>query len=225
MTETTPVVAFTRVAGSGTMENLEQRYNGEAVEVLAAFRVAASDHSNETAQKAARKHLKDEFQNEQPKDGILACDGGHFEAQFASGADVFADAAAQLLRSGLPGLRFRVSVDGKPRTKSQVHLSTELPVLAPCEWTGRGLASDVVTRGNPNDEDYEQHAVSLDVAARDIVGERAATGSSLDLASLFSSETKLKTLERAHELKQLVGNEYLALIHRGRGECLSESQS
>ena len=147
------------------------------------------------------------------RDGILGRDGGHFEAQFASGAEAFADAAGLLLRSDLPGLRFRVSIDGEPRTKSQVHLSTELPVLAPCEWTGRGLASGIVTRGNPNDHDYEERAVSLDVIARETVGERAAKGNSCDLASLLSDQTKLNTLKRAQELKELVGNGYLALIH------------
>ena len=140
-------------------------------------------------------------------DGILARDGGHFEAQFASGADAFADAAGQLLRSGLPGLRFRVSIDGEPRTKSQVHLSTELPVLAPCEWTGRGLASAIVAQGR------EQPAVSLDVAQRHESARRTEDGSAVDLASLLSEKTKLNTLKRAQELKELVGNGYLALIH------------
>jgi len=147
------------------------------------------------------------------KDGILSRDGGHFEAWFVSGAEGFADAAGQLLRSNLPGLRFRVSIDGEPRTKSQVHLSTELPVLAPCEWTGRGLASAIVTRGNPNDRDYEERTVSLDVLARETVGERAARGNACDLASLLSATTKLHGLDQAQELKRLVGNGYLALIH------------
>jgi hypothetical protein len=149
------------------------------------------------------------------KDGILSRDGGHFEASFVSGAEGFADAAGQLLRSNVPGLRFRVSIDGAPHTKSQVqvHLSTELPVLAPCKWTGRGLASAIVTRGKPNDHDYEERAVSLDVLARETVGERAAKGEACDLASLLSDKTKLQKLERAQELKALVGNGYLALIH------------
>jgi hypothetical protein len=163
------------------------------------------------------------------KDGILARDGGHFEAQFASGAEAFADAAGRLLRSHLPGLRFRVSIDREPLTQSQVHLSTELPVLAPCEWTGRGLASGIVTRGNPDDPDYEKRAVSLDVLKREDVGERAARGNACDLASLLSDKTKLKALNRAQELKELVGNGYLALIHAdgngvggGAGETASE---
>ncbi len=78
------------------------------------------------------------------KAGILSRDGGHFEAQFSKGASEFAAAAANLLRRCLPGLRFRISIDGTEMAKNQVHLSTELPVLAPCEWTGRGLASAIV---------------------------------------------------------------------------------
>jgi hypothetical protein len=141
------------------------------------------------------------------KDGIISRDGGHFEARFASGAEAFADAAGTLLRSKLPGLRFRVSIDHEPRTTSQVHLSTELPVLAPCEWTGRGVASDLVRQGD------EPSAVSLDVAQRHKAARRAEDGTAVDIASLLSAKTKLQKLERAQELKKLVGNGYLALIH------------
>ncbi len=141
------------------------------------------------------------------KDGILARDGGHFEALFASGAEAFADAAGCLLRSRLPGLRFRVLIDLEPLTRSQVHLSTELPVLAPCEWTGRGLASDIVEQGD------ELPAVSLDVKQRHEAARRTEDGTAVDVASLLSDKTKLKALNRAQELKDLVGNGYLALIH------------
>lgn len=141
------------------------------------------------------------------KAGILARDGGHFEAQFENGADAFADAAEHLLRAKLPGLRFRITVDGEQRTKNQACLSTELPVLAPCQWTGRGLASATVEQGD------ERPAVSLDVAQRHEAARRAEGGSAVDIASLLSDKTKLKTLGRAQELKDLVGNGYLALIH------------
>jgi hypothetical protein len=156
------------------------------------------------------------------KDGITSRDGGHFEAQFASGADAFADAAGQLLHSNLPGLRFRISIDGEPRAKSQVHLSTELPVLAPCEWTGRGLASTIVEQGD------ERPAVSLDVALRHEAARRTEDGSAVDVASLLSATTKLQKLERAQELKELVGNGYLALIHadgNGVGSGLGQEKS
>ncbi len=156
------------------------------------------------------------------KVGILSRDGGHFEAQFVSGADAFADAAVQLLRVNLPGLRFGISVDDKGRSKSQVHLSTELPVLAPCEWTGRGLASSIVEQGD------ERPAVSLEVAQRHVAAKRTEDGTAVDVASLLSAKTKLKTLERAQELKELVGNGYLALIHadgNGVGSGLGKDKS
>jgi hypothetical protein len=156
------------------------------------------------------------------RDGILSRDGGHFEAQFSSGADAFADEAGQLLRSKLPGLRFRISVEGVPRTRSQVHLSTELPVLAPCEWTGRGLASDIVDQGN------ERHAVSLDVARRHQAARHTEDGTAIDLASLLSAKTKLRMLNRPQELEDLVGNGYLALIHadgNGVGSGAGKSDS
>jgi len=141
------------------------------------------------------------------KDGILARDGGHFEAQFADGADAFAEAAGELLRSALPGLRFKVSINDEQHTKRQVHLSTDLPVLAPCEWTGRGLASALVEQGD------ERPAVSLDVAHRHEAARRTEDGTAVDIASLLSATTKLNTLARAQELKELVGSGYLALIH------------
>lgn len=141
------------------------------------------------------------------KDGILARDGGHFEAQFTSGAEVFAAAAGQLLRRALPGLRFRISIDGVEYEKSHSQLSTELPVLAPCEWTGRGLASAIIEQGN------DRPAVSLDVARRHDAAKRTEDGTAKDLASLLSARTKLKSLKRPQELKELVGSGYLALVH------------
>lgn len=156
------------------------------------------------------------------KNGIVSRDGGHFEAHFASGAETFADAAGQLLRSSLPGLRFRISIDREPRTKSQVELSTELPVLAPCGWTGRRLASAIVEQGD------ERPAVSLDVAQRHEAARRTEDGTAVDVASLLSAKTELQKLDRAQELKELVGNGYLALIHvdgNGVGSGLGKDKS
>jgi hypothetical protein len=149
------------------------------------------------------------------RDGILARDGGHFEAQFASGAEGFADAARQLLRAHLPGLRFRITIDGVERQRSQTQFPTELPVLAPCEWTGRGLASDIVKQGSPHDEDHEEFHVSLDVKQRHGAALRAEKWKAFDVATVLSATTKLKDLdrERVKELKDLVGSGYLALIH------------
>ncbi len=141
------------------------------------------------------------------KDGILARDGGHFEALFESGAEAFAHEASCRLRSNVPGLRFRVSIDGTPLAKSQSHLSTELPVFAPCEWTGRGLASAIIGQG------ADRLPVSLDVKRRHTAAQDAEAWKSKDIASLLGATTKLKLLGRAKKLEDLVGNGYLALIH------------
>jgi hypothetical protein len=55
--------------------------------------------------------------------------------------------------------------------------------------------------------------VSLDVARRHEAATRTEDGTAADLASLLAAKTRLKTLKRAHELKDLVGSGYLALIH------------
>ncbi|HWP94786.1 MAG TPA: hypothetical protein VNL72_03530 [Gammaproteobacteria bacterium] len=139
--------------------------------------------------------------------GILARDGGHFEAQFVKGAEAFATVARQLLHRELPGLRFRISIDGVEYDQSHVQLPTELPVLAPCEWTGRSLASKIIEQGD------ERHLVSRDVARRHEAAKRAEDGAAKDLATLLSMRTKLNSLERPQELKDLVGSGYLGLIY------------
>jgi hypothetical protein len=79
-------------------------------------------------------------------------------------------------------------------------------VLAPCEWTGRDLASAIIQQG------ADRPAVSLDVARRHEAATRAEHGSAQDLASLLSKTAKLAKLTRAQELQDLVGDGYLALI-------------
>lgn len=140
--------------------------------------------------------------------GILARDGGHFEAVFSNGAEAFAEAAAVLLHQKIPGLRFRIRVDGTERLDQAASaLATELPVFSPCEWTGRGLASTTVEQGD------EPATVSLDVSYRHQVAKRAEDGKALDLASLLIARTQLKDLPRPLTFEELVGNGYLALIH------------
>ena len=118
------------------------------------------------------------------REGILSRDGGHFEALFERGAEVFAEEAGRLLRSNLPGLRFRVSLDRNPPAKSRTHLSTELPVLAPCEWTGRGLASAIIEQGS------ELSLVSLDVEKRHEKARLCEAGTAVDLASRLGRAAK-----------------------------------
>jgi hypothetical protein len=141
------------------------------------------------------------------RDGILAHDGGHFEACFASGARQFAEEASALIQRQLPGIRFRILVDEISEDAARVSLSTELPVLAPCEWTGRGLASIVVRQGG------EIASVSLDVSRRHDAATRAEKGKARDLVSLLTATTRLKDIRRATTFQEFVQGSYLALIH------------
>lgn len=140
--------------------------------------------------------------------GILSRDGGHFEAEFSTGAENFAAAAARLLRSELPGIRFLIKVDDRPLLPVSAGISTELPVLEPCEWTGRGLASVPVHQG----ED-EIAWVTLDVKRRHEAAKRSEGGNAQDIASLLLAETGLKNMQRAETFKDLAGRGYLAFIH------------
>ena len=141
------------------------------------------------------------------KEGILSRDGGHFVAALSAGADVFADEAASLLRRKLPDLPFRILVDGNERTRASAEISTELPVFAPCEWTGRGLASYLVEQGK------EQAYVALEVSRRHEGARLAEEGKASDLASMLTGRTKLANFRRPLDLDELADDGYLAVIH------------
>ena len=141
------------------------------------------------------------------RDGIISRDGGHFEAVFASGAQRFAEEAGALLRRKLPGLRFRISIDRKPIDAPSTGVSSELPVLARCQWTGRGLASRVVRQGD------ERAVVSMEVARRHEAARRSEQGQAEDLASLLVKKTRLAALRRPTTFQELADPGYLALIH------------
>lgn len=143
-------------------------------------------------------------------EGIFSRDGGHFEAEFEEGAEEFAKAAQDCLQGKLPGLRFSISIDDEPWTKSAAFLSNELPVLEPCEWTGRGLASTTIDRPT------ESAAVSTAAHARYEAASSADAGTAMDLVTLLTKETKLGDLRISgapNDLDHLAGAGYLALIH------------
>ncbi len=140
------------------------------------------------------------------RNGILARDGGHFEAKFASGAEAFVKDAITLLRRELPGLGFRISIDDEVIEVTGSVVSTELPVLAPCEWTGRGLASVPIRQG------MERATVSLEVSRR-LEKLRDKKGKAKDLASLLIGQTRLDAMERARTFEGLAGDRYLALVY------------
>ena len=136
--------------------------------------------------------------------GILSRDGGHFDACFSRGAKAFALAAIEALNRDVPGLRFRVRVDGVEIPSNRVELSEELPVLAPCEWTGRGLASTQVWQAD------EPAGVTLEVAARHQAAVRTKRE---DLVSLLVRKTRLTSLRMPEDFNELAGTGYLAVVH------------
>lgn len=159
--------------------------------------------------------------------GIVARDGGHFEACFDhdKDADAFARAAAELLHRQLPELRFEITIEesapehdasgdgaahaGTQRTLEKPparFLSTELPVLAPCSWTGRGLASLFVEQGDDCDE------VSLKAAARHAAAKRAEESAAVDHISLLMRSSGARR-RMADSFEELADRRYLALIH------------
>jgi hypothetical protein len=158
--------------------------------------------------------------------GILARDGGHFQALFADEpqAEAFQIAAETLIRRHLPGLRFDVStreipppepkknkenrLDKPIQAKSAALLA--LPALQVCEELGRGIASHVRRYADGNR--YMSHAVRI----RKERGEafRNPTESEAppqDIASLLAGCLPRK--KPAETFDALCAGEYLALIH------------
>jgi hypothetical protein len=156
--------------------------------------------------------------------GITSRDGGHFEAYFddEEGAEAFAREAAALLRERLPGLQFKITAgerkddegEGDESTSPAFQLlgerarflSSDLPVLAPCSWTGRGLSSAVVEQGEDLDE------VSLDACERHTTAKRAEEGNAEDLVTLMRRAIGSKR-ELADTFEELAESGYLAVIH------------
>lgn len=188
---------------------------------------AADDALNEARLKGGSSLPDDVFDDpkQDAEHGILARDGGHFVAVFVDkeSANAFAERAAEQLRKDVPGLRFTCKVEpfGERETEpvrkpAQPFLSIELPVLARCDWAGRGLASTQVTPGN---DPLDRADVSLDAAARADAGERADNGLAKDLVTLMNrlalSKASANTKQRrlADTFEELADGKYLAVIH------------
>jgi hypothetical protein len=142
------------------------------------------------------------------KQGIISRDGGHFEAIFQSGAYEFAQEADTLLQRMLPGLRYSISIDNQKIPVATVGLSTELPVLAPCQWTGRGIASGYAKRGDRE----KSHMVSLDVLRRHNAAKRAENRQARDIVSMLMARIA-PDIARPNDFDELVRPGYLAVIH------------
>lgn len=145
------------------------------------------------------------------KEGIISRDGGHFEAYFSSGAQEFAAAATKLLERDVPGLQYRVSINGESTPGAvTTMLPNDLPVLAPCSWTGGGLASTAIRPAGGE----EVVPVSLEVMRRLDEAELLKDGRQHhDLATHLIAETALHGLTSPQDFDELAQSGYLALIH------------
>lgn len=161
------------------------------------------------------------------KKGVLARDGGHFQAVFADEAQAqdFENAAELLIRRHLPGLRFEISRrEIRPPTRDEENRYktiqakfaslVALPALQVCEESGRGVASHV--RSYP--EGRRHLHLSRAVLARKRRGkafrERSAgKASPRDIASLLLSGGQIPRKAPPKTFDQLCAGEYLALIH------------
>jgi hypothetical protein len=154
------------------------------------------------------------------KQGVLARDGGHFQALFAGMDDEeakaraldFQAAAASFILRRLPGLRFDISIRPIPPPaekdpiQAQATLLLTLPGLQVCEESGRGIASDVFPL--PDIDRYISRAVLTRKQRGESFRGKAVTG---DIASLLADRLPHKNPPKTFD--ELCGKEYLALIH------------
>lgn len=152
--------------------------------------------------------------------GITSQDGGHFEVNLKRGAKAFADAADELLRRELPGLRFSIKIDGQSVPGRSTYLSGELPVLAPCSWSGQGLASGITRQGT------DREGASLEACRRQDAARHAESDTSSTPLSVLMAQVKGGDV--APGFKELAAGRYLAVIHadgNGVGSELREESN
>lgn len=149
--------------------------------------------------------------------GILSREGGHFTALFPDGgkALAFVSAARGLLESALPGLPFDIEArllakadDRKARSSADPPPAVlpELPIFQVCTASGR----DVAERPGAGPDEYISHRVRSLQTARN----RFRRGKTPDLVGLMTAQKAIgQHGETPGDLRELVGNEYLAVIH------------
>lgn len=138
--------------------------------------------------------------------GITSRHGGHFVVQLEHGHSELAAEIAELLQRQLPGLRFSFRRANKalPAAQHSTFTSPELPVLAPCKWSGAGLASAKARTG-----DDEEHA-SLEAVRRQAAAQDAERGPATSYANALTNRVHG---EVAQTFEELVAGNYLAVIH------------
>lgn len=152
--------------------------------------------------------------------GILARDGGHFNALFRDldKAKEFKSKAEHLLRKKLPGLRFEIIVqpfgkEGAPEGEAHAPGLLDLPVFQVCQESGNGPAEGKMP------PDYEV-PVSLAVKTAKRKGDRffdrERSETTQDIIGLLKHKLALldrTSLESPKDFNELCGDDYLAVVH------------
>lgn len=174
-----------------------------------------------------------DFPRQQWQQGILARDGGHFQAYFAdeAKADDFIKRARHGLREKLPSLRFSIekqAIEEKTTDKAADTNNSNalfaLPFLQQCQEAGNGVAV-----GNQHYTTKEKRAVGLPAKQCKDSWFRFKKNKTDDIAAIMARYLKLAKAETFDDLckdhnKENTGD-YLALIHadgNGLGKMLGE---
>ncbi|MCC8994148.1 MAG: hypothetical protein LM550_10780 [Candidatus Contendobacter sp.] len=150
-------------------------------------------------------------------DGILARDGGHFIAVFASEpeAEAFRRSAEALLAERLPGVLYEASIEPFPRRENHQHqvivpretALLDLPVLQVCQETGTAPASNENNKGR-----WQAYSVTC----REEAGREFYDGKTKEIIGLLRRALypdQKQNWTEPNDLAQLVAGGYLALIH------------
>lgn len=155
--------------------------------------------------------LTDDQPDQRFAQGILARDGGRFKCLFSEPAKAqeFAQAAAGLLSTKLPGVLFDICVGEQEEAlqpgPSETHLK-ELPVLQICQRTGQGMAS----------KSKDSLWVSPMVDHLEEAAGKFREGKTRDIVSLMRQALRLNAesgWQVPEDLSDLCASGYLALIH------------
>ena len=163
-------------------------------------------------------------ENDNPIDnfskGILAKDGGHFNAQFTSFklASAFATSALQEITGSMPGLRFHIRINEDDFTTSSPTGQAVVPQIAICEALGGGRATEHSSGGE---------TVSAEVRVRRLAYDRFRQLESSDTIGHLEQQgfgDVCKGLRPPEHFKEMCGSEYLAIIHADGNDIGNKSK-
>jgi hypothetical protein len=146
-------------------------------------------------------------------EGILSQDGGHFEAFFKNSTEAacFVKKAAAYIRRTKLNLRFSADPDDAS-SGSRKHCGvdrTDLPHFQVCQDTGRGPASDIIVY-----KDEPERYISLAAGERHRkLRKKPEEAIATDWAGRLQPHLALHEMKAPDDFEELVGSEYLAVIH------------